>query len=510
MAMNVSNGLIGLSVLTGSNSFATFGGLDTSAATAIETRAVRQAKKLFTTPATTPPWNLAASSTPVSAQVSAIKRMATIIDKAATGTSALPDDVATAFTTYKALDRLRLLAETAAKSGTSAAERTLLQTAFAKGLADLQAFLGTAPNDALQLAFTQPTRRAESIAVATPASLLSSDVAGSAVSSARDAPLAGLKGDERFSIRLSNASGTATDTVTVDLSATPQPPALDSVAAAFNDAIAGVPAVDASGNPVLDASGNPTPRYAVRFVPQKTADGWGFAIERGGNESVAIDQIGAGDALMVATGAKATDSAAATRIMRFDSPEGAMERRTLGTIAAIDSDASERAKIMAAANGAKTVPADISAETTSSAIVTDANGFSYVVGTTKGDLGTDLSDGEEDLILSKLDSEGKVMWQRSLGAAGPAQGAAVSLAPDGRIVVAGTVSGQFDGATSDGDMLVASFDANGDERFSTLVRSAGADVARAVTVGADGSIFVGGRSASGDGDAFVEIGRAHV
>jgi len=261
--------------------------------------------------------------------------------------------------------------------------------------------------------------------------------------------------------------------------------------------------VDASGNPVLDASGNPTPRYAVRFVPQKTADGWGFAIERGGNERVAIDQIGAGDTLMVATGAKTTDSAAATRIMRFDSPEGAMERRTLGTIAAIDSDASERARIMAAANGAKTVPADINAETTSSAIVTDANGFSYVVGTTKGDLGTDLSDGEEDLILSKLDSEGKVMWQRSLGAAGPVQGAAVSLAPDGRIVVAGTVSGQFDGAISDGDMLVASFDANGDERFSTLVRSAGADVARAVTVGADGSIFVGGRSASGDGDAFV-------
>ena len=97
----------------------------------------------------------------------------------------------------------------------------------------------------------------------------------------------------------------------------------------------------------------------------------------------------------------------------------------------------------------------------------------------------------------------KTVWQRSLGASGSSSGAAVTIAPDGGIVVAGTVTGSFDGASSDGDMLVARFDANGDEKFAKLVRSAGADRASAVAVGADGSIFVGGQGATGGGDAFV-------
>lgn len=497
MAINVSNGLIGLSVLTGSNSLL---GLDSAAITS-DTRAARLAKAQFTTRATTPPWKQSAPSIPVTAQVSAIKRMATIIDRTLTGTTALPTDVATAFTTYKALDRLRLLAETAAKTGTAAAERSLLQTAFANGLADLQDFLGTAPGEQLNLAFAQPSRRAESVAVATPATLLSTDVAGRAVSATRDAPLAGMRGDERFSISLSTAG--SADVVTVDLSGTPQPPTLDSVAAAINDAIAAVPLRDAGGNVVLDASGEPTPRWSTRFVAEKSPDGWGLAIRRLGTERVAIDQIGAGDTLMVATGTRSGDTAASTRIMRFDSPEGALDRRTLGTVAAIDSDATERARLLAAASGSKTVPGEVGAETNANAIATDAAGFSYVVGTTRGDVGANLSEGNDDLFLTKLDSEGKVMWQRSLGATGAAQGAAVSIGPNGQIVVAGTVSGRLDNTVSDGDMLVAAFDANGDERFATLVRAAGADAASAVAVGADGSIFVGGRAASGGGDAFL-------
>lgn len=501
MTMNISNGLIGLSMLSGSNSLLTFGG----SFAAIETRAVRQAKALFTTPATTPPWKTAAPATPVSTQVSAVKRMATIIDKAATGTAALPEDVQTAFTTYKALDRLRILAETAAKTGTSAAERTSLQTSFAKGLADLQGFLSTAPSDALQLSFAQPARRAESVAMVAPASLLVTEVAGRAVAEARDAPLAGLTGTERFRITLSKTGGS--DSVEVDLSGTPQPPTLDSVAAAINTAIAAVPMRNPDGSVATDAQGNTVPRWLTRFVPDKSTDGWGFSIERGGLEKVEIDQIGAGDALMIATNVTAPGAVVTTRLMRFDDPAGAMTRQTLGMIAAVDRDATERAALVAATTAtsttAKTEPADVAASTTAGAIATDAQGFSYVVGTASGDLGANLSDGGDDLVLSKLDSEGKLVWQRSLGASGSAKGAAVSIGSNGEVVVAGTVTGSFGTAASDGDMLVARFDANGDEKFATLVRTVGADSASAVAIAADGSIFVGGKAATGNGDAFI-------
>ena len=510
---NLSGSLIGLSMLTGSNSFSTFASSFASAAT-IETRAVRQAKALFTTPATTAPWKLAAPTAPLSVQLSAVKAMKTIIDKAGTGTDALPKDVQTAFTTYKALDRLRLLAETAAGTTSSSAQRTSLQAAFAQGLDDLQAYLSTAPSDKLTLAFGETARRADSVAVTAPTDLIRTEVAGQGVATARDAPLAGLTGNEQFRVTLSKTAGS--DSVVVDLAGTPQPPTLDSVAAAINAAIAAVPARDAQGNVVLGSTGQPTPRWkGVTFEPEKSAGKWGLTLNTNGIEKVSLDQIGARDAVMVATGVTGLDFPTATRIMRIGDAAGAMTRQTLGTIAAIDRAGTEHAELVADAapkpatttKTSKTTtpeaPANVLAPTSAGAIATDASGFSYVVGTASGDLGNNLSDGGEDLMLVKLDSEGKTVWQRSLGAAGSAQGSAVTIAPDGGIVVAGTVTGSFDGTQSDGDMLIARFDANGDEKLAKLVRATGADSASAVAGGADGSIYVGGRAATGGGDAFV-------
>ena len=70
----------------------------------------------------------------------------------------------------------------------------------------------------------------------------------------------------------------------------------------------------------------------------------------------------------------------------------------------------------------------------------------------------------------------RLVWQ-SAAQALPASGAAVSIAANGDVVVAGTVSGSFDGAASDGDMLVARYSANGDEQFATLIRNIGAEQA---------------------------------
>ena len=508
---NLSGSLVGLSMLTGSNSFLTFGA--SSSPATMETRAVRLAKALFTTPAATAPWQQAAPSTPVSSQVSAIRAMKTLIDKPATGTDALPGDVQTAFTSYKALDRLRLLAQTATAATTSSAQRTQLNATFAKGLEDLKTYLSTAPSNQLTLAFGEPARRAESVSVKTPAGLVTTEVAGKGLSDTRDAPLAGLTGTEQLRVTLSRT--TATDSVVVDLAGTPQPPTLDSVAAAINAAIAAVPARDASGNVVLGTDGTPKQRWeGVSFSADKGTGKWGLLLKTNGLEQVSIDQVGARDAVMVASGVTDVDSPTATRIMRIGDAGGAMSRSVLGTIAAVDRTATEKAEIIAADKPVTTTtttkteanpaPApQILAPTTAAGIATDAQGFSYVVGTTNGDLGSNRSDGGNDLVLLKLDSEGRQVWQRSLGAAGTAEGAAVTIGPGGDIVVAGTVTGSFDGSSSDGDMLVARFNANGDEKFAKLVRSAGADSAGAVAVGADGSIFVGGQSSGGNGDAFI-------
>lgn len=495
MSLNFSNSLVGLSLLTGGGF--SFGGFSVP----VESRAVRLAKAQFTAPPVTPPWRERAPTTALEVQVSAIKRLQTIIDKPKSGVDDVPRDVDTAFTTYKALDRLRALAELAARPTTSSAERTSLQKSFETGLGDLQRFLSKAGGEKMSLAFAQPTRRADSVAITASPPL---EVSGQAVVQERATPLPGLTGAETFSLTLSKAN--TRDVVTVDLSSGPQPPTLDSVAAAFNAAIAAVPMRNPDGTLALDAEGNTQPRWRTSFAPTKLADGWGLKADTLGLEQVALDQIGAGDALMVASGRTALEAPTETTLMRFDDPEGALQRRSLGTVIGIDRLATEAARLAPApkrVDGSVPEPAQLFASTTTSGIATDAHGYSYIVGTTAGDLGANRSDGQDDLFLTKLASDGTVVWQQSLGAAGRAEGAAITIAANGDVVVAGTLQGQFDGSDSDGDMLVARFGAGGEEKFATLVRALGSDRASAVTVGNDGAIFVGGRSASGGGDAFL-------
>ncbi|MDP9414070.1 MAG: hypothetical protein M3Q08_08250 [Pseudomonadota bacterium] len=498
MSANFSGGLIGLSLLSGNSSlFGLFSGRP------IESRAVRTAKAQFTAPVVAAPWQQPAPTTPIPTQVAMIKRMASIIDKPSSREAGLLPDIQATFTAYKALDLLRLLAETAVKTGTASAERLALGQAFDKGLEDLQNYLASAPSDKVKLAFGDPRRRAESVGI--PAQSFDSKTLGSGLLVTRDAPLQGISGNEVLKVSLSKNG--QTDVVTVDLAQTPQPPTLDSVAAALNAAIATIPMRNPDGSVVLDASGNEVPKYAARFAADKGSGKWGLALNASHVEKVALDQVGAKDALIVASGSTALDAPTATQILRFDDPAATLARRTLGTVSALDREATERAALTPPAKtlaGTTPPPAQIWATTTARAIATDAEGSSYVVGTTAGDLGSNRSDGDEDLFLTKLNSEGKVVWQRTLGAAGSSQGAAVTVAANGDIVVAGTVAGPFDGSVgSDSDMLVVRFDANGDEKFATSVRTVGNEEASAVTVGADGSIYVGGKASSGGGDAFI-------
>jgi hypothetical protein len=495
--INISNGLAALSMLSGTNSYADFAATPTD----VETRAVRLAKAQFTLAATTPPWKDTTTSSSTSTSVSAIQRLTSIIDTSITTPNAGSIDVQTAFTTYKALDKLKLLATTASLTTTSPTERASLQATFAKGLADLQTYLGQAPADKVELSFALPTRHAATVAVSASNPL---EFTGTGILASRDAPLPGLTGNETIQVSL-NKPGSS-NTITIDLSKTAQPPTLDSVSDAINTAIKAIPMLNPDGSVVLDKDGNATPRWLARFVPDKSSGTWGFSVNApNGVEQVSIDQVGAPDSIVVASGQTALNAPTVTQIIRLDDITGAMTRTVEGTIAAVNSTATAAAALtaVAPAKGAAAVPVVVQATTTTQAIATDTAGNSYLVGTASGDLASNKSNGSSDLFLTKLDSEGAVVWQRSLGASGTAEGAAVSVSANGDITVAGTVTGSFDGSTSDGDMLVARYNALGDESFVTVVPGLGADTARAIAVGTDGSIYLGGKTGGIASNAFI-------
>jgi hypothetical protein len=513
MTVNLSGSLIGLSILTGSSSTMT------SAVSSItyDSKAVRTAKAQFTLASTLAPWK-SDDALPVNAsQVASITALRTIIDKSVTDANGtyLSADVQTSFTTYKALDKLRVLAETASAKTTSDAQRAAMQKTFLNGLGDLSSYLATAPSDKVNLAYGKPA------STATSGKLAATDVyttEGKGLVKLRTDAIPGLTGTEQFSVTLSKPGVTA-QTVSIDLSQGAQPPTLDSVSAQLNAAIGSIPNLKTDGTPQLDADGNAVPRWKSTFKVVNEGGKWGFTLSNPtGIEQVTLDQTNAKDALVVATGQTALDAPSSTQIFRLDDPAGDNSRVTMGTIQALDRQATAQNVLAGKTTTVtttsldldgktvtnKTTTSNVYASTDAAAVVTDPQGNSYIVGTTKGDLGANLSDGDSNLFLTKVDGAGNVVWQRSLGATGSSTGAAVSLGADGSIVVAGTVTGSFGGASTDGDMVVAKYAANGDEKFSTVVRSISVtpDVAKAVAVGADGSVYVGGRIGLGN-DGFV-------
>jgi len=509
MTVNFSGSLTGLSLLTGDTSV-----FSLSTPIAFESKAVRLAKAQFTLAETTPPWKQATTTKSVSSQLASILAAKTLIDKTSGSTDILPDDVQTSFTAYKALEKLRLLAESASAKTASDTLRAQYQKAFAKGLADLQGFLATAPSDKVNLSFGSSSSTAQSGKLA--ATNVYETKGKGLVTRVSDA-IPGLTGQEQFSVKISR--GTLNETVTVDLSTGPQPPTLESVVSQLNSAISATPTLKADGTPLTDASGNVVSRWGARFKAVYADGKWGMKLDTpDGKEQVSLEQVGAKNSLVVATGQTALDAPTATQVFRFNDPAGTNTRVKMGTIQALDAEktaqntlAGKTTTITTASTDADgkvttttTKTSNVYANTDAAAIVTDAQGYSYVVGNTAGDLGANRSDGDNNLFLTKMDGAGNVVWQRSLGAGGTSTGAAVSIGADGSIVVAGSVTGSFNGSTSgDGDMVVAKYAANGDEKFATRIRSGGIDVAKAVTVGADGSVYVGGRAGTGSGDAFV-------
>lgn len=509
MTISLNNGLIGLSVLGGTSAYSSY----QSSLASSDSVAVTAAKKAFTTPTTTAPWlDALGTDTATSAQVAAVKRLASIID--ANGDSSLEDlpDVQTAFTAYKALENLRILTQAGTSKTISATERAALQKSFAQGLADLQGYLSSADTDLLELGFGSVTSSTRTLGVE--ARYATGAVAGTGVSTTRAAPVEGLTGSEIFQVTLTR--GTTSEVVSVDLSQTDtQPPTLDSVAAALNAAIGAKIATNASGTPILDAEGNTTSQWKSHFTVEKTDGKWGLTFNPAGIEKVSIDQVAAGDALMVASGETATisgtKSPTSANVYRIEDLAGSLTWERLSKINAVDTDATARAAASAAATAkstktelAENADYTVVSATAANAIATDADGYSYIVGTTAGDMGTQTGDGTDDLFLTKVDSEGTVVWQRNLGAAGTASGAAVTIAPNGEIVVAGTVSGAFNGSDdTQTDLLVSRFNTKGEELSSTAIRQVGNETASAVTVGNDGSIYIAGRASTGGGDAVI-------
>ncbi|MDI7774340.1 transcriptional regulator [Asticcacaulis sp. EMRT-3] len=152
------------------------------------------------------------------------------------------------------------------------------------------------------------------------------------------------------------------------------------------------------------------------------------------------------------------------------------------------------------------------------------DGSLYVLADINDTTGGQVVGGAQDVALMKYDSAGNLVYTRVLGAADTATGLALTVADDGRVAVAGSVTGALetaatktttygtgdkavsytattetglngvDNATT--DSFVTVFDADGVEAWTQRRGASASDEATSVAFGEDGSVYVGGRTQS--------------
>jgi hypothetical protein len=115
-----------------------------------------------------------------------------------------------------------------------------------------------------------------------------------------------------------------------------------------------------------------------------------------------------------------------------------------------------------------------------------------------------------DVILTKIDSSGNLLWTRTLGGNGPYDvGKSVIQAKDGGFVIVGATNSFSLGSV---DVLIAKFDSSGNYLWTRTFGGKGNDQGNSIVQTEDGGYMVTGDtksfSASGDSDVFLAKGDA--
>lgn len=144
---------------------------------------------------------------------------------------------------------------------------------------------------------------------------------------------------------------------------------------------------------------------------------------------------------------------------------------------------------------ARIAPEEASAAANVAAL--DSEGNLYVVGRSTGDFGSQSSQAaQQDMLLSKYDAAGNLVWTRLLGASESAEGFAVAVDADNQVVVAGAARGHLTASACGGgeDSFVSKFDGKGHELWTRQSAPSADDRATALAIDGAGGIYVAGRS----------------
>ena len=138
------------------------------------------------------------------------------------------------------------------------------------------------------------------------------------------------------------------------------------------------------------------------------------------------------------------------------------------------------------------------------AIARDADGGYLVAGSTNGKDG-DVTNpkGGYDMWVVKLNTNGGLVWQRTLGGYDYDLGMAITASPDGGSAVAGftkSIDGDVSKTYGNGDIWVVKLNATGGIRWQKTLGGSNWEMPNAIQATADGGYAIAGATNSNDGD----------
>jgi hypothetical protein len=500
---------------TSSSDMASLLGSSSSAVSAAANAAAAAAKKAPTAPwSVTLPADQAAKDATAAVKAALAGHKLIDEDAAQLDVKGASTDYKKLFALYNGLNTLTDLANRYQAKGVTGLEKTQISKAFDKGMAELSKYIDTSSFDQLRLAQGEANTSAKStLTIAKPATTY---VTGKALTSSVTEEVPAFQGDVKFDIKINRVN--VDHTVSIDLSQMTAPRTMGNVVNFINDKLAAdgvetrLASVRTPGQPRTVTAGGKT------ITLPATSDSWSLNVKVGTSETVSFDAPSAG-AVYVAQNVgdpdpdgKSTtnDGVTARQLLKFQTDTTNVQAPT---------QMEGEANFVDGRVFAQTLDPNITAV---HAQTVGPDGSVYMLADIDGTVSGQAIKGDQDTALLKYDSAGKLIYTRTLGAAGSATGLALAVSADGQVAVAGSVTGALGGAIegalnsgptrTTSDSFVTLYDDEGSEVWTERRGAREDDEASQVAFGADGAVYVAGRAKSvmqgttaiGGWDSYVE------
>ena len=451
-------------------------GVTTTASTAVKTKKTQP----------TAPWSSTATPAKASDLVRAALGGRRLIDEGnvSLDLAGASSDYRKMFALYQGLNTLGALADRAGVKGLSASEAALVSKRFGEGLAELSTYLSTASFEDMRLVqgVAQTSVKSTFALERAPTSFVTAPIHdGDPTASVK-----AFEGDVKFSVTVKTAAGE--QAIAMDLSemgATDR--SLANVTAYMNGKLEDAGVATRISAQLIPAEPKTVKSGTKTITLPAGPDQWALKVNGGTGEAISFQAVDTSDAVYVTQGVGKTGTAG--QLLKFQADGGAAPAAQQG----VDDPFWVEGRV-----GHADLPDGVAA-VKASAVAPDGSVW-VVAELTAGDASQPIK-GARDVALMKYDSAGNLMQTKLLGTASSANGFSIAIDDDGRVALAGSVTGALEpGKSGDNasvaDSFVSVFDSSGQELWTQRRGAKAADEATEVRFGADGMVYVAGRSKS--------------